>query len=183
MTPISRSKQVQHGFTLLELMLVMGIIALAAALVVPNLSGTESRDFAAQLRELTAQLNYSRRSAVVSGQVSMIRLSNRDDEMTAQENPVINRWHSESIRFAFSGDGGNSGESFSHGESFSRAERVGSDDYRGRDFESVSSLAIHFYPEGGSSGGVLQLSQDQQVAWIAIDSFTGRITLSRDDES
>ena len=167
MTPTSRSKQAQRGFTLLELMLVMGIIALAAALIVPNLSGTESRDFSAQLRELTAQLNYSRRSAVVSGQVSMMQLSNLDDEIPAQENSTINRWHSESISFAFSGDSGKS---------------VDSEDYRGRDYEPASSLAIQFYPEGGSSGGVLQLAQDQQVAWIAIDSFTGRIILSRDDE-
>jgi len=41
---------------------------------------------------------------------------------------------------------------------------------------------VSFYPEGGTTGGKLRLSQDNQRGWIAIDAFTGRVTLSREEE-
>ena len=83
MTPTSLSSaSSQRGFTLLELILVMGIVALAAALVTPNLTGLDSRNFDAQLRDLGSQLNYARRNAIVSGQVSMIELRAQDVQTT-----------------------------------------------------------------------------------------------------
>src|SRR5690554_4904965 len=56
------------GFTLLELLLVLGIIAMAAVLVIPGLANLDSRGFSAQVRELSGLLNNARRTAVVQGQ-------------------------------------------------------------------------------------------------------------------
>ena len=108
MTPTSLSSaSSQRGFTLLELVLVMGIVALAAALVAPNLTGLDSRSFDAQLRDLGAQLNYARRNAIVSGQVSMIELRAQDvqtpDADTIQPH-AGNLWSSNSISLAFGAD-------------------------------------------------------------------------------
>jgi len=87
MTPTSLSSaSSQRGFTLLELILVMGIVALAAALVAPNLTSLDSRNFDAQLRDLGAQLNYARRNAIVSGQVSSIELRAQDVQTTDAHN-------------------------------------------------------------------------------------------------
>ena len=163
MTPTSLSSaSSQRGFTLLELILVMGIVALAAALVAPNLTSLDSRNFDAQLRDLGAQLNYARRNAIVSGQVSSIELRAQDvqttDADTIQPN-AENLWFSDSISLAFSAD-----------------------DRREADYEPIDSLVVSFYPEGGTTGGRLRLSQETQRAWVAIDSFTGRITVSREDE-
>ncbi|MDB2376495.1 prepilin-type N-terminal cleavage/methylation domain-containing protein [Gammaproteobacteria bacterium] len=163
MTPTSLSSaSSQRGFTLLELILVMGIVALAAALVAPNLTGLDSRSFDAQLRDLGAQLNYARRNAIVSGQVSMIELRAQDvqtpDADTIQPH-AGNLWSSNSISLAFSAD-----------------------DRREADYEPIDSLVVSFYPEGGTTGGRLKLSQETQRAWVAIDSFTGRITVSREDD-
>ena len=142
MTPIFHSNaHRQRGFTLLELILVMGIVALAAALIAPNLTGLDGRNFDAQLRDLAAQLNYARRSAIVSGQVSTVQ------------------WDDDSISLEFS-----------------------TDDARTPGYEPIDSLTVSFYPEGGTTGGNLRLSQDKQRGWIAIDAFTGRVTLSREEE-
>lgn len=182
MTPTSRCSRprraaaanAQRGFTLLEILLVLGIIALAAALVVPSLTGAESRSFAAQLRELTAQLNYARRNAVVAGQVSLIELSNAappegaSDEAPAAVSTALTRWTTDNLDLAFNAAGVES----------DRRDRGPSS----LDYEPTPRVEISFYPEGGSSGGALELSQDGQRAWIAIDSFTGRVSLSRDDE-
>ena len=158
----------QRGFTLLELILVMGIIALAAALVSPNLTGLDSRNFDAQIRELAAQLNYARRDAIVSGQISTIELHDQNyngvdadldnTEADSQAN-VANRWSSDSISLA-----------------------VSANDARENVYDAIDSLAVSFYPEGGASGVNLRLSQDNQSAWFVIDPFTGRITVSRDDD-
>ncbi|MCH7816357.1 MAG: hypothetical protein IIC60_07290, partial [Proteobacteria bacterium] len=45
-----------------------------------------------------------------------------------------------------------------------------------REIEIDERIDIVFYPEGGSTGGTLILAQNQQLANIEIDPFTGRIT-------
>jgi hypothetical protein len=116
-------------------------VALAAALIAPNLTRLDGRNFDAQLRDLAAQLNYARRSAIVSGQVSTVQ------------------WDDDSISLEFS-----------------------TDDARTPGYEPIDSLTVGFYPEGGTTGGKLRLSRDNQRGWIAIDAFTGRVTLSREEE-
>jgi len=120
----------------------MGIVALAAAVVAPNLTGLDGRNFDAQLRDLVAQLNYARRSAIVSGQVSTMQ------------------WADDNISLEFSAD-----------------------DARTSSYEPIDSLLVSFYPEGGTTGGRLRLTQDRQQGWISIDAFTGRITLSREKDA
>ncbi|MDP4782980.1 MAG: prepilin-type N-terminal cleavage/methylation domain-containing protein [Gammaproteobacteria bacterium] len=143
MTPTFHSNaHRQRGFTLLELILVMGIVALAAAVVAPNLTGLDGRNFDAQRRDLVAQLNYARRSAIVSGQVSTMQ------------------WADDTISLEFSAD-----------------------DARTSSYEPIDSLLVSFYPEGGTTGGRLRLTQDRQQGWISIDAFTGRITLSREKDA
>ena len=84
MTPILGCKKVaftytrqvtpkqQRGFTLLEIILVLAIIATASVLIVPNLGGFEARTFSTQLRQAQSLLNYARRTAVVSGKASTV---------------------------------------------------------------------------------------------------------------
>lgn len=62
----------QQGFTLLELLLVLGIMAMLATLIGPGLRTLESPSFNAQIREATGQLNSARRQAVVQGQTTQV---------------------------------------------------------------------------------------------------------------
>lgn len=170
MTPIFRSRQntppATGGFTLLELLLVLGIIALAAALVVPNLGGLEARSFTAQLRDLGAQLNYARRNAVVSGQTATILVSSAEAGCNeTPEQPLLQHClTAEGISLAFDADAATAD---------SRSQR----NY----YEPTDSVSVRFYPEGGSSGGRLELTLGDTQAWIGIDSFTGRVQVSNED--
>ncbi|GAB6041074.1 hypothetical protein JCM17961_17480 [Endothiovibrio diazotrophicus] len=55
------------GFTLLELLVVMAIVGMLAALVAPRIGSSEGSLFRAQVREAVAALNYARRSAIIQG--------------------------------------------------------------------------------------------------------------------
>ncbi|NJL31770.1 MAG: type II secretion system protein [Phycisphaerales bacterium] len=57
-----------HGFTLLELILVMGIVALAAALAAPTLGNfARGRGLTDQARQLLAVVQYCQDQAVSQG--------------------------------------------------------------------------------------------------------------------
>ena len=80
------------GFTLLEILLVMAIIAMASLILVPNMTGIESRTFGAQVREAQSLLNYARRLAVVSGQPSTASLFvSQPEERTGKHRCSVQR--------------------------------------------------------------------------------------------
>ncbi|MFM1895636.1 MAG: hypothetical protein RLZZ385_710 [Pseudomonadota bacterium] len=165
MTPISGCKPCGHfipgsdrGFTLLEILLVMAIIAMASIVVVPNLGGLDARSFAAQVREASALLNYARRIAVVSGQPAtasfVIEALAEDEDIRPG---LAGRWLSE-------------GSALTYRDSTQREQEV---DER---------VDITFYPEGGSTGGTLILHFEDRMAAIDVDPFTGRITTRLDED-
>ena len=170
MTPISGYKLAKRvtsfhfskGFTLLELLLVLSIIAMASILVVPNLGSLESRTFGAQVREAKSLLNYARRIAVVSGQPSTASFYvgrqdiDRDSEISPARSSV-GRWQSSgaAVRYRDSTDG---------------------------EIEVEEKIEITFYPEGGSTGGTLLLSWEDQIVNIVVDPFTGRISTEYEEQ-
>lgn len=148
----------ENGFTLLELLLVLTIIGLASILVVPNIGNLESRTFGAQVREAVSLLNYARRMAVVSGNPSTASfiVAEAEEEADTARNSV-GRWQSygTSIRYQDSTD---------------------------REIEVEEKIEVTFYPEGGSTGGTLLMSQEDQFVNIFVDPFTGRVDANYVDE-
>ncbi len=156
-----------RGFTLLEILMVMGIIAMASILVVPNLGGLESRTFNAQTRQAMSLLNHARRIAVVTGQTSTIRFNadlgeenaaqtrseSRDSEGRVQRYKanIVGEWNSSGIDISFR-------------DSTDREETI------------EDSIEVTFYPEGGSTGGILLLAQQEREVQLIVDPFTGRIS-------
>ena len=57
----------ERGFTLLEILLVLSLIALASVLVAPNVGSLDARTYSVQLRQVNALLHYARRNAVITG--------------------------------------------------------------------------------------------------------------------
>lgn len=148
--PYSREKI--SGFTLLEILLVLGIIAIGASLLVPNFGVLESRSFSVQVRDAVSQLNFARRSAVINGRMSMVLLSgeNHFDFSNVKEEKAA-RWFSDDISLKF----------------FDSTER--------EMISEKNGFEVRFYPEGGSSGGTFIFLQNEQAATIFIDPFSGRI--------
>lgn len=161
MTRISAAKRLTRGFTLLELVIVLAILAMGSVLVIPNISGMSARTFNAQAREAHSLLNYARRTAVVTGQPATARFlpDLRDAEASR--------------------DASDAGAARS---------RLGIDDvWTARDLElsyrdSTQQVTpveeyidITFFPEGGSTGGALILAQDSREVVISIDPFSGKV--------
>jgi general secretion pathway protein H len=158
-TPQPERGQRATGFTLLEIMLVLTIIGMASILVVPNLGGLESRSFRAQVQQANSLLNYTRRSAVVSGQPSTASFfigSGNDNEENAPRTGAASR------------------SSVGRWDSFGTTVRYR--DSTDREMDVEAGVDITFYPEGGSTGGTLLLSQDDLNVSIEVNPFTGRLT-------
>jgi len=160
------SKQ-QCGFTLLEIILVIAIIATASVLVVPTLGGFEARTFNTQLRQAQSLLNYARRTAVVTGQSSSVRFNvipiddtdraDTDSGRVSLSN-IVAQWNGEGITLYFR-------------------------DSTKREIEIEKTTEVTFYPEGGSTGGMLLFVQADQIGVIDIDPFTGRVSsIDPDDD-
>jgi general secretion pathway protein H len=169
MTPISGSSpphkafpaKIQRGFTLLEILLVFTIIAMASILVVPNVGNMDSRTFTVQLRQVNSILHYARRNAVITGLPSTARLYTssrgpRDELAVNLAQEVI--WESQGIALQFEDS----------------TERV-------TDVEDFVDFT--FYPEGGSTGGTLILAQNGRETRLVVDPFTGRISSEESDEA
>ncbi len=161
MTPISDSRglDLQAGFTLLEILLVLSLIGMASVLIFPNVGNLDGRTFSVQVRQAHSLLNHARRDAVVRGQPSTIRLYADEipDNSEAGLNPnIVGSWQSEGIDIVFR-------------------------DSTEQERDVEQSIDITFFPEGGSTGGTLLLALDEQQARIAIDPFTGRIDNETDN--
>ena len=158
----------QRGFTLLEILLVLAIIAMASIFVVPNLGGFDARTFNTQLRQAHSLLNYARRTAVVTGQASTVRfnvipLDERGEQSGTESDSsqlslsnVVAQWNGSGIALRFR-------------------------DSTDREIEIEEVTEVTFYPEGGSTGGSLLFAQAEQSGIIDIDPFNGRVS-TRDYE-
>ena len=171
--PTDRRPAGQRGFTLLEILLVLSLIALASVLVVPNVGSLEARNYSIQLRQVNALLHYTRRNAVITGLPVSARLygpsfrpddtdiASADEFAGGQErgqgqsavllHKPAAHWESDSISLSY-------------------------EDSTERLTEIERFIDVTFYPEGGSSGGTLIFSRDDRHTRIVIDPFTGRIS-------
>ncbi|MDD2817095.1 MAG: prepilin-type N-terminal cleavage/methylation domain-containing protein [Thiotrichaceae bacterium] len=144
-----------RGFTLLELLIVMAIIAMAAAFVIPRLTAGEGLLLKAQVREAIAVLNYARRSAIVEGTARVAVFFDDKQDANAAPNSkskkpnAPNQWSSRGTTLEWGG--------------------------KVTDKEQAV-YEIIFYPEGGSSGGELVLRFKDQKAKISVNPLNGKIT-------
>ena len=137
----------QQGFTLFELLVVLAIIALGSSIILPSISSSDSKIFQAQLRELSAVLKYNRRHAVISGQTQLAQLFPYQDGQI--NNKKKGQWYSRGAEFSWLNKQNNNSQ----------------------------MINIKFFPQGGATGGTLQLRQGALQSQLIIDSFTGKLTL------
>jgi general secretion pathway protein H len=156
--PLSIGKKNRSdGFTLLELLVVMVIIGMMAALVIPNLSSGQATFLKAQVREAVAKLKYASRSAKILGKETTTHFYEGSVETGKKSTAKVKP-----------------GDWVSRGALMQWAEK---DNDEGSDESNIGKTAYKFtfYPEGGSSGGELILSYLKYKAKIKVNPLTGKI--------
>ncbi len=149
----------QRGFTLLELMVVLAIILIAAGLIIPNLGSLDTKKFDAEIRQAVAILKYARRIAVVEGvpvTTRFIALDAKQPDFALKREQLMAKrkatdWISDKLTLKFRTE-------------INQPE------------EKKDAVEFSFFPQGGSTGGVLMFSLDTLSAQIRVDPITGRIT-------
>src|SRR5690606_29543630 len=87
---------------LLELLIVCALIALAAGLIGSSFAGSGQREFASNLRQISALLKNARRQAIVTGAEQHVRLATTAEEPFADgDTPQPPDWLNPSLRLRY----------------------------------------------------------------------------------
>ena len=152
---VRRAPQPRHlsaGFTLLELLVVMGILVLALTLTPPLFSSTlEGLQVKRAARELTAALRLARSSAVSSGREIALAVDVETRGFTLnQKTRRINLPEDAVITLTTAT----------------------------RELISAASGDIRFFPDGSSTGGRITLEHDARIYRIDVNWITGGVAIS-----
>jgi len=153
----------QGGFTLLELLVVLSVIVLATSIIIPNITSTDNNLLSAQVRQTASAFNYARRIAIVKGApqtATLIMLAPDDPDYPEIKGEILQRASRSTMPLL---------ENFTVEVS-----------YQGdinEEPEILDSIEIVFFPQGGSTGGILNFTMDDLTARIRIDPITGRINI------
>jgi general secretion pathway protein H len=144
---MSRAEE-QAGFTLLEVVAVMLIIALVSALAVTTMRGTGRAELYALTLQTAALLRRERLGAILTGRARHVSLDGNE-------------------RVLF-GDGGGQ----------IRIPRDVVFDILGSDVVRSGRLAVvRFQPDGASTGTVLRLSREQATYEVSVNWYTGSVAV------
>jgi len=155
-----RFMRMQRGFTLLELLIVLGIVALASIVVLPNITRTESNLLVAQVRQTASAFNYARRIAIVEGApqvATLMQIPLDDPDYSELKGEVIQRATIPLLE--------NYDAEISYQADINEAPEV------------LDIIELVFFPEGGSTGGILNFSLENLDASIRVDPITGKINI------
>lgn len=161
---LRKNDKVSKGFSLLELLIVMAIIGMLAALVVPRVGSNDVTFLKAQIREAMAVLNYARRSAIVEGQAKVAIFQEGEPEASS-EKMQPGHWTSRGTTLQWKS--GSTKNTDTSKEDTQEKEKPKN--------ETLKTFEITFYPEGGSSGGEITLSYHEHQAKIIVDPLTGKV--------
>jgi general secretion pathway protein H len=139
-----------RGVTLLELIIVISLMAIAAAVVVPMISGPSNAELKSAARELASGLRLAREQAIAQRTESLLVI---DIESHAFMVPPDTRVHR-------------------------LPDKIGIKLFTAqRDLVSDKVGAIRFYPDGGSEGGRVTLAAGERKYDVDVDWLTGRVAI------
>jgi len=151
--PVKQTKQrlnTQSGFSLMELMIVMAIIALTSAVIIPRIGNSDNKLYQAQVRTLLASLNYNRRNAVIRNQPHTMKLYPYTEGDKHQLKLKKGNWQSKGAIIQWQTD---------------------------KQVVKNKPFTIRYFPQGGATGGTIDIQQGRFKAKIYIDGITGKSTL------
>lgn len=138
----------QAGMSLLEMLLVIALVAASAGLAMMAMGGgREGQQMRSAVREISAQLRYTRTQAIVQGQMQQFRID-----------PAARRWQAPNGRHGQLPD--SLQVRFTGAAQLQPAAGVG---------------AIAFYPDGGASGGRIELLAARSGWQLDVGWITGQV--------
>jgi general secretion pathway protein H len=144
----------EAGFTFLEILLVIGIIAVAATLVAPAIdSGMRAREVRSAVRGVAATLKTMQSDAVISGKVQHLVIDPQENQLRVEDRDA----------------------SYTLGQS-TQMTRV-----RGGEVGPAGLVRVNFYPNGSTSG-VDDVIDDRdspgdQGFLVSLDPLIGVVTI------
>ncbi|MBY0278148.1 prepilin-type N-terminal cleavage/methylation domain-containing protein [Candidatus Binatia bacterium] len=144
----------QAGFTFLEIMIVIGIIAVAATLVAPAIdSGMRAREVRSAVRNVAATLKTMQSDAVISGRVQHLVIDPQENQLRVEDRDA----------------------SFTLGPS-TQMTRV-----RGGEITPTGMVRVNFYPNGSTSGVDVVIDDRETPAdtgfLVTLDPLIGVVTI------
>ena len=172
-TLTTRRRQRRIGYTLIEVLITVSIMGIAAAIVVPNMLQGGTLGVQAATRMVMADLMFAQNEAMA--QQSTRRVSFDPDNNTYKIEKFdadANAWVLENNP-VLGGTGGANYQVDFDGDRRFRGVQIVSADFNG-------SNQVEYYDLGNpSSGGTVRLRYESHVFEIKIAPFTGRITVAR----
>jgi general secretion pathway protein H len=144
----------ERGFTLIEIMIVLVIVAMGAALVGPSIeAGIRAQQVRTAARQIAGTMRTLQSNAVRTGKIQTLELD-----------PVRNLY--------------NFGQ---HGEPIALGDEIRIAGIRGGDYGWNGAVRVNFYANGSTSGlalliGDRQASQDSGYV-VRLDPLTGLVTV------
>lgn len=152
MPTLSVGSKPASGFTLIEVLVVLVILALTMAVVVPAISKGRGGSIDEVTRDLAVTLRKARSDAVLSQRSSVVLLDVQGrrywQERAGREGSIPERMEVKT----------------------SVATSEVSDGVAG----------IRFFPDGSSTGGTISLSMGQSTSRVLVDWLSGRVSIQQD---
>jgi general secretion pathway protein H len=142
----------QHGFTLIEVVVVMAVLALAAAVTVPAIGrGTEALRARAEVAGLSAFLRHARQQAITRRETQEVRIDPQAHLVVLAAAGAVE----------------------------ARSSRRLWTDLR-IEASPPAALTVRFLPQGLSTGGTFRIeAPGRRVYLITVDPLTGRVVNRR----
>lgn len=168
------TRTVRHGFTMIELMIVMVILAIAAAIVVPMASSAGSMQLRAAVNMVAADLEYAKSMAISRGQRYAVVFDSTTESYRITDEAGTTISHPVKIGFPYAVDFRNDGRLSQVNIVTANFDGVGtvSFDYLGSPYHGTAGSA------GPLNSGVISLQAGGVTRTVTVEPVTGFIAVS-----
>lgn len=139
-----------RGFSMLELMVVVLIMAVVATIVVPTVGGVSTAELKSAAREIAAGLRFARGQAVVQRSEAVLLIDVEARAFTVPPDARVHRLPEKMDVKLYTAQ---------------------------RDLVRDNIGAIRFFPDGGSNGGRITLAAGERKYNVDVDWLTGRVAI------